>query len=158
MEIMKILAILAPLSYLLHCTEEFAFPGGFISWYHNWRPSLGKQKPSYYWRVNVIAFIIVTITGGFALFTKGNNSALVISTSFLAYNTIFTHIVGAIKTRTYSPGMLTGILLYLPICIMCYITAYSSHLISTDSLCLYVIITPLYELWNWHKYRKLANL
>ncbi|SCC03050.1 HXXEE domain-containing protein [Weissella bombi] len=156
MDIMKLLAILAPLSYLLHCIEEFLFPGGFITWYHSWRPSLEKQQPSYYWKVNIIAFTIVTITSFFALFTKENISALVISTSFLACNTILTHVIGAIKTRMYSPGMITGIILYLPICIMCYITAYSAHLISIKNLSIYVIIAPLYELWNWYKQRKLA--
>ncbi|MBS0979102.1 HXXEE domain-containing protein [Levilactobacillus brevis] len=157
MESMKLLALLAPLAYLLHCTEEFAFPGGFISWYHSWRPSLGKQKPSYYWRVNIIVFLIVAVTGWFAFFTKDNNSGLVISTSFLASNTIFTHIIGAIKTHSYSPGMITGIILYLPICVICYFVTYTLHLISISNLCIYIIIAPLYELWNWYKYRKLSK-
>ncbi|KRN07612.1 hypothetical protein FD15_GL000903 [Liquorilactobacillus sucicola DSM 21376 = JCM 15457] len=157
MENMKILAIMVPFSYLLHCIEEFALPGGFMTWYHNLRPSLSRQKRSYYWRVNIIAFTIVAITGGFAFFTEGNNSGLVISAGFLASNAIFTHIIGAIKTRTYSPGMITGIVLYLPICFMCYFTTYSLHLISVGNLCLYICIAPLYELWNWHKYEKLAK-
>ncbi|KRL00922.1 HXXEE domain-containing protein [Liquorilactobacillus capillatus] len=154
METMRILAIAAPFSYLIHCTEEFALPGGFMCWYHNLRPALSKQKPSYYWRVNIIAFLIVTITSWFAFFTKGNNSGLVIATSFLACNTIFTHIVGAIETRTYSPGLVTGVALYIPICFMCYFTTYTLHLISVGNLCLYIVIAPLYEFWNWYKYER----
>lgn len=154
---MKILAIMVPLSYLIHCIEEFALPGGFISWYHNLRPSLNKQKPSYYWKVNIIAFTIVTITGWFAFFTKGNNSGLVISAGFLACNAIFTHIIGAIKTHAYSPGMITGIVLYLPICFMCYFTTYTLNLISIGNLCLYIVVAPLYEIWNWYKYARLTK-
>ena len=157
MEIMKMLAVMAPLAYLVHCVEEFVLPGGFISWYRGLRPALSKQKPSYYWRVNIIAFVIVSVTGWFAFFTKGNNSGLVISASFLASNAVFTHIIGAIKTRSYSPGMITGIILYLPICFMCYFSTYTLHLISISNLCIYIIIGPLYELWNWYKYKKLTE-
>lgn len=158
METMKIVAILAPLSYLIHCTEEFFFPGGFISWYHHFRPALSKQTPKYYWLVNIIAFILVATTSYFVLFSKGNNSGLVISTSFLACNAIFTHVFGSIKTHVYSPGMITGIILYLPICFTCYFITYTSHLISINNLCIYIIIAPLYEFWNWYKYKRLTTI
>lgn len=156
-EIIKIMAIASPVAYLLHCLEEFLVPGGFVTWYHRFRPALNKQSSGYYWRVNIIAFIIVAVTGFYAYFTNNNNSGLIISSSFLASNALFTHVFGAIKTHKYSLGMFTGVCLYIPICIICYVVAFSNHLINDNMLVIYIIIGQLYELWNYSKYKRLVR-
>ena len=92
MEIMKILAIATPFSYLIDCVEKFVLPGGFMSWHHSLQVLLSKQKSSHYLRLNVITFAIFAITEWFAFFNKDSNSSLAISASFLACNAIFTHI------------------------------------------------------------------
>ena len=92
MEIMKILAITTPFSYLIDCIGKFVLPGGFMSWHNSLRLLLSKQKSNHYLRLNVIAFAIFAITEWFAFFNKDSNSSLAISASFLACNAIFTHI------------------------------------------------------------------
>ncbi|MCP9333899.1 HXXEE domain-containing protein [Lentilactobacillus hilgardii] len=153
MTIIRILAISTPFAYLIHCLEEFGIPGGFISWYHAYRPALNKQTPFYYLMVNIIAFIIVSISALTSLFSS-DYTAIVVASSFLASNAIFTHIVGTFKTHTYSPGIVTGIILYIPICLTLYIMTYTQNLLPLHTLIIILFISMLYELWNFYKYMK----
>ena len=106
---------LLPIFMSLHITEEFGFPGGFKKWYQDYKPDLkASMTDSYFFWVNAILLIAaimmgITTDGGF----WGLRGWLVFTAS-LGFNAIF-HIVGAIKTKKYSPGLVTSALLYLPL-------------------------------------------
>lgn len=152
--IMKMLVLILPFSFLLHCFEEFYFPGGFIDWYHTFRPSLSKQKPRYYIKVNIIAFLIVSIISISVFFLGTSYNSFLIASTFLAANAFFTHILGAIHTKRYSPGMITGALLYIPICVLAYIFSFLSGTLLISDIIPDLILGSLYELWNIYKYKK----
>jgi hypothetical protein len=116
---------LLPITFGLHVFEEFVFPGGFSDWNRTYRPRFaGAMTPSYLIKVNAIpgaAAILVSLgvfnyAGGYGLFGIRAWHAFL---TFLAFNAIY-HIRGAFQTGHYSPGMVTGILLYLPLAVISF--------------------------------------
>lgn len=119
-----LLLLLLPIAFGLHVTEEFIFPGGFIAWDNVFRPQFTDTPGSFFVKVNtypgIFAFLVVLgafdYRGGYGM---GVASWLYFST-FMSWNAIF-HLRGAIRTRRYSPGMVTGIALFIPLMIAAYV-------------------------------------
>ena len=152
---MSYIAFALPILHLIHCFEEFFFPGGFIAWYHSYRPSLSQQSPAYYWRVNIIAFLIVLINSCYYFISHGNNNTggLLIASSFLAWNALVTHVIGSIKSKSYSPGLVTGILGYIMSFLVIIYLIISNHLLAIPLIIIYALLGMLYEMWNLYKNR-----
>lgn len=151
---MYFFAIGLPIFYLLHCFEEFFIPGGFREWYHNYRPNLNKQTPAYYWKVNIIAFLIVLINSIYYFVSHGNNNTgLLIASSFLAWNALVTHVIGSFQSKHYSPGVATGIFLYIGSFFGITIIIIHGQLLPFNLTIIYALIGMLYELWNVYKNR-----
>jgi len=118
-----LLLCLLPIAFGLHVTEEFILPGGFIAWDNVFRPQFTETAGSFYVKVNtypgIFAFLVVL--GGFDYrggYGAGVASWLVFAT-FMSWNAIF-HVRGAIRTRRYSPGMVTGLALFWPLMVAGY--------------------------------------
>jgi len=114
-----------PIVFGLHVTEEFIFPGGFISWDNVFRPQFTDTPGSFYVKVNAFPALaaLLVVLGAFDY--RGHYSHLGIRgwftfVTFAACNTLF-HVRGAIHTRRYSPGMVTALCLYLPLTILSYV-------------------------------------
>jgi uncharacterized membrane protein HdeD (DUF308 family) len=98
----------------IHVIEEFGFPGGFRDWYISYRPEMERHLTTRHLVVIngilLAACASLSITGP----RHGGATTWLIVMSIVAWNTVF-HILGAFRTRKYSPGMVSGILLYLPL-------------------------------------------
>jgi hypothetical protein len=122
----------APLAAVgLHITEEFFWPGGFGDWDRAYRPAIKKSiTPRLHVIVNLLLVFLCfsvwlagsspdgAVIAGFTLRSAIPPAHALVSwvvlVGLLAGNAIF-HVVGSIRTRRYSPGMVTGVLLYLPL-------------------------------------------
>lgn len=116
-----VLLSLFPVFFGLHVAEEFVYPGGFISWDHVYRPRLAGTSAGFYVCVNAIpAIVLVLLVLALGLFNStGFCSRAALHTwitlvALMAWNAVF-HLRGALATRRYSPGMLTGLVLLLPL-------------------------------------------
>ena len=103
---------LIPLCYLLHLAEEYYFGGGFPNWFSGLF-NVNLSYTDFIW-INSIAFTVVLI---FAISSTVGN---VKTTVMLALGTLFfinglVHILSSLISWTYSPGTLTGLLLYVPL-------------------------------------------
>ncbi|HEY4282796.1 MAG TPA: HXXEE domain-containing protein [Chthoniobacterales bacterium] len=95
---------------LIHIFEEFVFPGGFKAWWMAYRPEIAASV------TNRLLFNVAFATQA----RRGNGAAAWLAlAALLAGNAVF-HIIGSIQTRRYSPGMVSGILLYIPLAIYGY--------------------------------------
>ena len=120
-----LLIFLLPITFGLHVTEEFIFPGGFIRWDNIFRPKYADTPGSYYVKVNAIPGIASLLLALGAFDYAGNFSPAGIRgwlafSTFLTWNAFF-HVRGAVHTGKYSPGMVTGLLLFVPLTITSYI-------------------------------------
>lgn len=97
----------------LHIVEEFFWPGGFPEWDRAYRPAFASTiTPRFHIIINGLLLVLCYDAASLGLTRTGAALWLTIS-ALLASNAIW-HVVGAYKTRRYSPGMVTGLLLYLP--------------------------------------------
>ena len=137
-----------PVSFLLHVTEEFFFPGGFIAWFHRYRPKCEGTKTSHYVAINGLGFLLILGTAiQLSVFHSGYGSLLIIL-GILSFNGIFTHILGAVRTRSYSPGMVTSLVFYLPLTVLSYLAVIQSGRLDFTSILLCIALSPIMELYS----------
>ncbi|MEO8578022.1 MAG: HXXEE domain-containing protein [Gemmatimonadales bacterium] len=105
------------LAALAHIFEEFVFPGGFKEWWVRYRPeTAGSVSNQFLVGINAL-LIVMTVAIGFAVGRPGNGAAAWLTLAALLFTNGAFHVVGAIQSKSYSPGMITGVLLYMPIAI-----------------------------------------
>lgn len=146
-KLISVLVWVLPISFCLHVAEEFLLPGGFIKWYHTYRPKFSMVRPSHYFKVNAIGFMLILATAIVTSKTGGGYGGILIIYGFLSWNAITTHVLGAIKTKQYSPGMITGVVFYLPLTVISYITVIELKSLDILSLIFCIVISPLLEIF-----------
>lgn len=112
------LAILLAAAAMLHVTEEFLFPGGFANWYARLVPPKKEKKNNGGFLVWINTFMMCAIA--FAIHfgdTKLGHSIWYDVAAILMANACF-HIWGVFKLKAYSPGVVTGVLFYIPLFII----------------------------------------
>jgi len=139
-----LLVFLVPITFGLHVVEEFIFPGGFIGWDNVFRPMYTNTPGSYYVKVNVIPGIASLLIALGAFDYVGKYSVFGIRgwlafLTFMTWNAIF-HIRGAVQTRRYSPGIVTGTFLFMPLTIVSYVHFRNSGVIDILSVVLGVVV------------------
>ena len=101
----------------LHVCEEFVYPGGFRSWYGSYRPEIASSLSARYLLVvNAIMLAVCALVAIAGPSTNGTANWFVI-TSILFWNAIF-HIRAVFRMGRYSPGVITGAFLYIPLAVL----------------------------------------
>jgi hypothetical protein len=116
----------APLAVVaLHVTEEFVYPGGFAEWDRSYRPAIRNSiTPRLHIIINgalLLACVQVGLlarVGDVEAQTVGAAAWLTIA-ALLFSNAVF-HVVGTIRTRARSPGVVTAVALYMPLAAVGY--------------------------------------
>lgn len=102
---------------IIHILEEYAYPGGFADALKNLLPkSAHLLTPRFHVFVNGV-FLLLCL--GSALIGRAN---LVFSLSVfsLVFVNAILHLRGSIVTKGYYPGVISGILLYIPLAVYSY--------------------------------------
>ncbi|HEY6900070.1 MAG TPA: HXXEE domain-containing protein [Puia sp.] len=108
------LTLLLPVAVMLHVTEEFLYPGGFIEWYQEWVPSKTKGiRPGYLVWINTLMIGVCVVPAALGATEHGVGVWYAVA-AIAAANAIF-HVVGVFRLKKYSPGVVTGVLFYLPL-------------------------------------------
>ncbi|HET6349317.1 MAG TPA: HXXEE domain-containing protein [Candidatus Krumholzibacteria bacterium] len=98
----------------LHICEEFLFPGGFAAWDRRYRPAFAASiTPRLHIIVN--ALLLILCYDVWALRGSSWGTLLWFVVAALLFTNALWHVRGAWKTRSYSPGMVTGLALYVPL-------------------------------------------
>jgi hypothetical protein len=140
---------LLPISFGLHVTEEFVFPGGFDTWYREYRPEVADNATNeHFFKINLLPAVISIILAitTFGLTNLLNLVSLRIWLALLmvlSYNGIL-HIKGSFDTKKYSPGTITSVTLYFPLAITSIIYFIISNRLDFISLFVCIGIGPLF--------------
>ena len=104
--------LLLPASYLLHLFEEWFGGEGFAAWTER---ALGQPVSTT--RFLVLNAIVWPLFAALTLVAVKRPAASWFLTSFgtLVVINALLHALGALASSSYSPGLVTGLLLYLPI-------------------------------------------
>jgi uncharacterized membrane protein len=110
-----LLSIALAAAVMLHVTEEFLFPGGFPEWYDRVVPPRTTRKNKTGFLVWINTFMMCACA--FALYfgsTPRGYAVWYYVAAIAAANACF-HLWGVFKLKAYSPGVVTGTLLYIPL-------------------------------------------
>lgn len=107
----------------LHIFEEFVFPGGFKAWWQAYRPDVaGSVSNRFLVFINALLVVAAIAVAVAVQAPRGNGVAAWLTLAALLFSNALFHLRGAIQSKRYSPGMITGIVLYIPIAIYGYYT------------------------------------
>ena len=131
----------------LHIMEEFVWPGGFAVWYRSWRPELApSMTPAFFILVNALLLVLCATAGIFSASPRGIALWLTVS-ALMAANGIF-HVYGSLASHSYSPGAITGVVLYLPLAIYGFWHALASGNASTGTAGIALLLGGSYQFWS----------
>lgn len=104
----------------LHILEEFVWPGGFLAWYHTYRPQVAASlTPRFVVTVNSLLLGFAALAGALGPTAQGVAVWLTVA-AITSINGVW-HGQATLRGRRYSPGVITGVLLYLPMAIGGYV-------------------------------------
>jgi hypothetical protein len=139
------------LAATLHIVEEFAWPGGFASWYRSYRPDLDVSSRFLFW-INV-ALLFASFSAGIDGPTEYGAALFLTLAALLFANGIF-HLAATIKGRRYSPGVVTGTAFYLPLGIAGYLVVLRLHLATFGTALVAAAIGGSYQFISWAIHRR----
>jgi hypothetical protein len=142
---------------VLHIVEEFVWPGGFLAWYRSYRPEIASSlTPRFIVIVNGL-LLAVTAAAGMLGFSE-NGVALWLTTAAIELGNAGFHVLGTIRTRRYSPGVVTGVLLYVPIALYGFPYFVRRGLASSGTAAFALAFGLLYPVWSvWNHRRRAAR-
>lgn len=124
---------IAALAYGAHIVEELVFD------WRNWARSTlrlpAEWHEFYVFNAFVVLYGVISAIIGWKL--------PILSLSFLAFmiiNTIFFHMVPFLKGKRFSPGLITSIVLFIPIASWCYYGAVSDNVLSANTIIISIVL------------------
>jgi hypothetical protein len=147
------LSLLIAMAAMFHVTEEFIFPGNFIAWYREFMPPKTEGRgPEFLVWINTLMMFMI----GLAMYWGNTPTGAAIWLSLavvLAVNGGF-HLYGVFKLRKYSPGVITGTLLYWPICIVGVVRLQPQGLVSMHQVGIYGAFAVIYHILSARRQAK----
>jgi Protein of unknown function with HXXEE motif len=138
----------------LHIFEEFVYPGRFTDWYTRYKPHIrGSITKRFLVLVNVGLLILCYDVGALRASECGVPAWLGVM-ALLSANGVW-HLKGMLATRSYSPGVLTGSLIYLPLAAYGYVYFLQSNQVSIVTAIAVFIVGASYQMWSnlYHRFR-----
>lgn len=130
----------------LHISEEFVMPGGFPAWYRRYRPDPSRITTRLLVIVNaalLVACCNVALLGRHPL-----GIAYWLTMAALVASNGLWHAWASYKTHSYSPGVVTGVLIYAPLAVYGYIYFLSSGAASIWTAIIACLIGSSYHVWS----------
>ena len=141
---------------LLHVFEEFVWPGGFAEWYRWYRPERAVSVTTgFLVRINVL-FVVMALGAAMLGFRPYGVAFWLVVASIAAANGAF-HLWATLKTRRYSPGVITGCIIYLPLAVSGFIYFWRAGLAGVPLLVQAAIIGPAYNFYAAWNHRRRAR-
>ena len=132
------------LAAALHIVEEFVWPGGFAAWYHAYRPEIARSaSPRYLFLVNAVLLGVCALAGALGFTPRG--AALFLTIVAVLFGNAIFHLAATIRLRRYSPGVITGALLYLPLGVYGYSAVLHAHLATAGTALSAAILGGAYQ-------------
>lgn len=140
----------------LHIIEEFVYPGGFADWDRKYRPEIAKSiTPRFHIIINALLLALclwVALLGASSV-----GAAAWLTVMALLFGNAIWHVRGAIRTKSYSPGMVTGLILYVPLAVYGFVRFLSSGRASIPTAIAAAIIGGSYPYWSKALHKRRAG-
>ena len=108
----RVWPLLFPLTYLAHVAEEYWCGGGFYNWLSRFA-GVGLTRELFL-ELNAIAWAVMLLISLLAIAVASMRWAVIPLATAVFVNGL-AHAVGSIISASYSPGLFTGLLLWVPL-------------------------------------------
>ena len=130
----------------LHIVEEFVYPGGFADWDRRYRPGFRNSiSPRFHLIIN--GLLLIACYDVWVLRSRPAGVAVWLTVTTLLFANGIWHAAGSVQTRSYSPGVLTGLLLYVPLAVYGYVNFLRTGQASPATAIIAFAIGVSYQLW-----------
>ena len=130
----------------LHMSEEFLIPGGFLGWYRRYRADPSRITRRFLVIVNAVLLVVCCNIALLGRTPLGIAYWLTIS-ALLCSNGIW-HAWASYKSHTYSPGVVTGVAVYVPLAIFGYSQLVRSGAVSIGIAAVAWVVGGSYQFWS----------
>lgn len=134
------------LAACLHVFEEFAWPGGFPRWYRKYRGNARSVNGRFLVIIN--AGLLITLFEGAVAGGTAIGVALLLTFSAILFSNGCWHLWATYKSNSYSPGVISGTLVYLPLAVFEYAGWISIGRASLRTAGMALLIGASYPLWS----------
>lgn len=113
--------LLFPLTFLVHIAEEYWCGGGF----YNWSRVLGMQMDGpRFLQINAVAWMVMALLCLLAVLVERMRWVMISFAAAVLLNGA-AHTIASLVTASYSPGLFSGLLLWLPLGTYTLVSAYA---------------------------------
>jgi len=128
---------------MIHMVEEYFYPGGFMDVMKRLNPKFAPLVTAPVAAViNSLQLLLCVV----AIVVGRNVLAFSMSVASLLLINSLMHIMGCIIVRGYAPGVITGILLYMPLSVYAYYLFFSSGQLTANEFIVTGILGALYQI------------
>jgi hypothetical protein len=131
-----------------HIVEEFVWPGGFMTWYRQYRGPAAASRITPRFLVLINAALLFGCWDAAAARESLMSRAVWLAMCALVGANGCWHLWAAVRTRGYSPGVVTGTLLYIPLAAYGFATYIGSGRVSPAIAIAAGIIGASYPVWS----------
>jgi hypothetical protein len=136
----------------LHVVEEFVFPGGFAAWYRHYRHEASRITTRF---LVIINAALLVMCGDVALLGRTPAGiAYWLAVSALMCSNGCWHAWASYRLRAYSPGVITGMTIYVPLAVYGYVEFLRSGAASIQMALIAGMIGSSYPIWSAVYHRK----
>jgi uncharacterized membrane protein HdeD (DUF308 family) len=139
-----------------HIFEEFVWPGGFKKWYASYRPEIAASLTSKLLTVVNGVLLAVCALLAVADVSRANTATWLIIVSILFWNAVF-HARAVLRMRRYSPGVVTGVALYVPLAVVSYAQAVRLGLATVATAAACFGVGSVYHVWSLANHKRRAR-
>jgi len=126
----------------LHVIEEYGYPGGFLDWMRRSTPKFASLITV---RFAVIVNGLFLLLCAIAAIVATRNLVFSLSVAGLLFFNSLIHLAGAVKAKRYAPGVISGILLYLPLSLYAFYLSARSGQLSLPGIAVSGLLGVLYQ-------------
>jgi hypothetical protein len=130
----------------LHVFEEFAWPGGFSRWYRTYRGNAKSVNRRFLVIIN--AGLVITLLEGAIAGRTPVGVALLLTFSAVLFSNGCWHLWASYRSHSYSPGVISGVLVYLPLGLFEYSGWIRVGRASLGTAAVALLIGTSYPLWS----------
>lgn len=141
------------LAIAAHLVEEFLWPGGFARWYRAYPPgSTVVVTTRFLVLINAI-FVALAVVPLLLGSSAGALGYWLVVAMIAGANGLF-HLRATLRTRTYSPGVVTGVALYIPLAVAGGAYLLRTGLVSLATAIQAVGLAAVYAWWSASQHRR----
>ena len=155
---MSLLAWSLAIAATIHIIEEFAFPGGFKAWWCAYKPDIAASVSNRFLvMINTLLIAFSALVALAMQSPKGNGIAAWLTLAALLFSNAVFHIIGAMQTKGYSPGMISGIVLYIPLAVYGFIHFLRNGQESIGTALMAILLGGSYHFISFANHRRRAQ-